>query len=235
MKTFIIHVSTALDREQHMKAQIAGKNLDAVFINEGDLKDLSPEVLDKYFTGVEMKRVMPWTSCAYKHFLAMEQVVKQNLPIALIFEDDAILGKDFEKVLQKVVAEIERDKLQNFVISLEDSGLRFVKGSERAKNKHIYKKNNMRGTGAYLIYLQGAMSILQIATTERCHRPIDCFIENCVAIEKVQIYWAHPTVVSQGSYFGTISPLIGYRPVGKLRVWGVKLKRWYKMFMASIK
>jgi glycosyl transferase family 25 len=218
-----------------MKAQIAGKNLDAVFINEGDLKDLSPEVLDKYFTGVEMKRVMAWTSCAYKHLLALEQVVKQHLPIALIFEDDAILGKDFEKVLQKVVAEIERDKLQNFVVSLEDSGLRFVKGSERAKNKHLYKRTKMRGAGAYLVDFQSASTLLQIATTERCHRPIDCFIEECVAIDKVNIYWTHPTIVSQGSYFGSLNPLIGYRPVGKMRVWGVKLKRWYKMLMANIK
>ncbi len=235
MKTFIIHVSTALDREQHMKAQIQGKDLEAVFINEGDMQDLSDEVLAQYFTGIEMKRVMAWTSCAYKHFLALEQVVKNKLPIALIFEDDAILGKRFEEVLQKVVAEIERDKLQNFIISLEDSGLRFVKGSERSKNKHVYKKNRMRGTGAYLVDLQGATALLNIVATEKCHRPVDCFIEGCTAIDKVNIYWTHPTVVSQGSYFGSLNPLIGYRPVGKARIWSVKFKRWYKILMSNFK
>jgi glycosyl transferase family 25 len=237
MKTYIIHVSTAIDREKHMQAQVAGKSLEPVFINEGDMKDLSSEVLDKYFTGVEMKRVMAWTSCAYKHFLAYEQIVQANLPIALIFEDDIILSSDFEAVVQKVLQEVEREKMHNFIISLEDSGLRFVKRSERAKHNHrlTYQRRHMRGTGAYLIDLEASQNMLQIVTTEKCHRPIDCFMEACASIDKINIFWTHPTVASQGSYFGSIAPLIGYRPVGKMRIWGVKLKRWYKKMMANIK
>jgi len=235
MKTYIIHVSDAFEREKHVHNEIKDKTLDAIFINEGDLKDLSPTVLDKYFTGLEMKRRMPTTSCAYKHFLAYQEIIKNNVEIALIFEDDIILSKNFQQEITKIVAEAQSDKHQNFLISLEDSGHRFVKKSERIKNKHFYKRTKMRGTGAYIIDLQATKNIMQEVMTEKCHRPIDCFLETCAELDKINIYWTHPTIVSQGSFLGSMQPLIGYRPIGNLRVQGVKLKRWYKKLLADLK
>lgn len=39
MKSYIIHVSDAYEREQHMKKQLKGKKLNSIFVTAGDMKD----------------------------------------------------------------------------------------------------------------------------------------------------------------------------------------------------
>ncbi len=131
MRTYIIHVSDAYDREKHILKEVENKNLNFAFINQGDKSDLSTAVLDTYFAG-KMATVSAATSCAYKHILSYEKMLANHEDLALILEDDICFYANFSEI-NKILDEIKRRKLSNFIISLEDSILRYVPRSERKK------------------------------------------------------------------------------------------------------
>ena len=137
METFILHVRSAISRHQHMEQQLFDKNLNHRYILEGDKETISEITLNNYFGG-ELNKLSNITSCAYKHILAYEKMVANSIQYALILEDDIYVKSHFSETIKKVLSEIERENLSNFMISLEDSDLRFVKRSELKHNKLLY-------------------------------------------------------------------------------------------------
>ncbi len=77
MKTYIIHVSDAYERENFIKKEVQGKDLDVVMVTDGDKKDLKPQIIEKYFKK-SLAKVSGATSCAYKHVLAYEYILQNN-------------------------------------------------------------------------------------------------------------------------------------------------------------
>jgi glycosyl transferase family 25 len=230
MKTYVIHVSDALEREVHIKTQINNKKLDYVFVNEGDKKDLYKPILEKYFTG-PLCQASAATSCAYKHILAYEDMLANNTELALVLEDDIFLSENFSEALAKTILEIKRRNLQNFIVSLEDSNLRYVKGSERNKNQLLYKNNHGRMTGAYLTDRAAALKMMQEINKNKCAENIDWFHNRCSEKDIINIYWLHPTIATQGSLNGNISSLIGNKPGGLFRLLSFRLEKNYKKIL----
>ncbi len=210
MKNYIIHVSTNLERENHIRGEIAKTSFDFTFINDGDIKDLTEEILDRYFTGCLIP-VSAATSCAYKHILAYEDMIRHQENYAIILEDDIYLYTDFEEKIGAVLAEIKERKLTNILVSLEESTLTYMKGSEREKGKLLYSKKQGRCAGAYLVDIGCAREIIKGIKNSRCGLPID-HLHNAYAEQGlINIYWLHPPIAIQGSLNGKISSLIDSR------------------------
>ncbi|HEX2935263.1 MAG TPA: glycosyltransferase family 25 protein [Bacteroidales bacterium] len=236
MKTLIINVSTNVLRKNHMLDLIAKNEClnDYYFIHDGDLDAISDEILTQYFDG-ELKELSSMVSCAYKHILAYQYVLDNNLEFALILEDDIYLHKGFCVKLNNIVNEVRTRQLSNFIISLEDSILQYVKGSELEKNKLLYKKPLGRTAGAYIIDKMGAQSLLQELYANKCHRPIDWFHNDCSLNELINIYWAHPVIATQGSLNGKIPSLIDKKKTGHFRIIGFRLSQIYKTILYRIR
>ena len=235
IKTFIIHVSTAIDREQHMLQQISGRNLSYQFILDGDKNQLTEEVLDKYFTE-EMNKVSNGTSCAYKHILAYEYMIKNQTDFALILEDDIELDHViFDEVLLKIMYELKTKNISNFLVSLEDSNLKYVKASERKPNQLLYPKEKGRMAGAYLVDLKAANNLLREIKNNKCALPIDWFHNHCSENNVIKIWWAHPTIACQGSLSGTMKSLIDDKPANYFRIISFKIQRLYKKIIYSMR
>ncbi|MBK7812622.1 MAG: glycosyltransferase family 25 protein [Saprospiraceae bacterium] len=230
MKTFIIHVGTATERMKHMQVQLKDKNLDTEFILRGNKEDLSDEIMEKYFTG-ELKYVSNGTSCVYKHLLAYTEIIKHQIEIALVLEDDIFFHSNFMASLSKITAEIKRDQLSNFVISLEDSSLTFVPRSEFVADKMLYKKLHGRMAGAYLIDLIGAQTILEEVKKNKCHFPIDWFHNYLSEKAKINILWLYKPVATQGSLEGSIKSTLDSKAFSKLKVISFRLQRIYKKLL----
>ena len=209
MKNYIIHVSTDFEREKHIRKEIAKTSFDFTFINEGDRKDLTTEVLARYFMG--MMVVSAATSCAYKHILAYKDMVDNQVDYAIVLEDDIYLYEKFEKTVAKILAEIKEQNLSNCLISLEDSNLRYVKGSEREKGRLLYPKKDGRFAGAYLLDIECAKSIVQEIETHKCQTTIDWLHKTYSDKGLINIYWLHPPIAIQGSLNGKIPSLIDGR------------------------
>ncbi|MEP7197378.1 MAG: glycosyltransferase family 25 protein [Saprospiraceae bacterium] len=234
MKTYVIHVSTAIDREKHMIDQLNKKGLEGIFINQGDIKDLTLEVLDKYFSGV-MKSAIGSTSCPYKHILAYEQIQQSGEEYALILEDDIFLEQNFLPGLKKIIFEIKERKLNNLIVSLEDSSLNYVKGSELKNNYSLYKKNYGRMAAAYLVDRIAVQNMIKEIETNKCGWPIDWFHNYCSDKNIINIFWVHPTIAIQGSLNGQIKSLIDNSPSNYFRIISFKLQRVYKRILWKLR
>lgn len=225
--TFIIHVRTAIERERHMLQQISGKNLSIQFILDGDRDQLNAKILDKYFSG-EMRQISNGTSCAFKHILSYENMLEKNIEQALILEDDIELDVHFEDFLGKIYDEIDRNNISNYLISLEDSNLKYVKGSERKPDQFLYPKKMGRMAGAYLIDLKAARNMLHEIDQNKCTLPIDWFHNLCSKKNILNIWWAHPAIACQGSLSGSIKSLIDDKPANFIKRLSFKIQRVYK-------
>lgn len=230
MKAYIIHVSNAYDREKHMVAQLMNKKLNFSFILHGDKAELTEDVLRKYFSG-KMKDVSAMASCAYKHFLAYEDMIANNINYALILEDDIYLNKRFDTGLENICIEMQSDHLSNFIISLEDSNLKYVRGSIRKKGKFVYRNKYNRMAGAYIIDLNAAKSMLSELERNRCYLPVDWFHNHCSDQGIIDVYWAHPTLATQGSLNGKIKSMIDSKPSSVYRIVSFHVQRVYKKLL----
>ncbi len=230
IKTYVIHVSDDYEREKHIKAQLAGQPLEVEFILEGDKKDLSEQVLEAYFTG-NRKNVSNSTSCVYKHILAYEKVMANKDQLALVLEDDIVLYKNFARVLPAIVAEINRESLQGFIVSLEDSMLKYIPRSERLSNKYLYSRDYGRYAGAYLIDYAGAETILKRIRKEKCAVPMDWYHDDCARQGLLKIFWSQPTIAIQRSHTGSMATMLDQKASGFLRVVSFYLQWGYKRLL----
>lgn len=228
MKTFIIHVKSAYKRKEHTEKQLKGKKLSAEYILDGDIPDLTPALVGTFLKGDIKENISGSTSCAFKHFRAYEKIIEQNIPIALILEDDIILEKNFNQVIKGIQKEILERNLCNFLISIEDSYIRYVKASERKKETYLYPKEKSRLAGAYIVDLGFAKSVMSYTSKNKCDMPIDWYHNFCVKEGLTQIYWSQPTVAYQASLSGEIGSLIDNKASGWLRQASYFMQKAYK-------
>lgn len=204
-KVLVLHVKQGYEeRARHIEKMLAELHIPFEYILDGDINDITPEVLDKYFKdGKEnMHGNTAKTSCCYKHFLAYEYILKNNLKGVLILEDDCILDKKFPQVFNLCMKEFEKMPTKNILISFEDSRLRFIPRSQRIKGQYLYKGDKDRMTGAYYISRGAAEEIMNYVAKNKCERPIDLLHSLLIKEENFPYYWCQPTVASQGSFTG---------------------------------
>jgi len=229
-KTYIIHVSDALEREIYIKKQIGNKEFDSIFIVDGDKKDLTPQIISNYFIE-PLNNVSNVSSCAYKHILAYEKIVNDSIDYALILEDDISFYKNFKPQFELLCNEIKAKKIHNCLISLEDSNLQYVKKSEKINNSYLYKKPNGRMAGAYIIDNECAKNILLEIKNNKCSQPIDWFHNQCANKDLISIYWCHPAIAIQGSLNGAMPSMIDDKKFGYTRIVLFSIQKAYKKML----
>ncbi len=206
---FVIH-SGNQERRKHIEKELAKKDLSFEFVLDGNQEDLTPQVLKKYFSNITnefMGEVSPKTSCAYKHILVYEKIIKKKIKQAIIFEDDIVLHDDFLTFLNKISVEIKKRNLTNYLISLENSSLYIVTRPKKGVYLY-YKQSSQRGTGAALISYECAHNIVKYIKEKKCYFPIDWMQTALAKKDLINIYWAHPTIAEQNSYNGKFDSLL---------------------------
>lgn len=226
-KAFIIHVRGNKEREIYIKEQLKVTPFDYEFIEDGNIEDLTEDRLSTYFSG-DLLNATPTSSCAFKHLLAYEAIVKNKLPYACIIEDDIEFTDNFTEVFKKSIAESNREKLEAFFISYEHSLSLFIRRSELKKNKILYKKQQTRCAGFYMIDYDAAKMMLEQAKHEKIHFPIDHWHNELIKKGLLNVYWSHPTIANQLSHNGKFASLIDGKAYGSKRVVIYKLKILYK-------
>lgn len=223
----VLHVRTGYEkREQHIRRMFDKMNIDFEFILNGDMADITPDVLDSYFTGV-MHKVSAETSCALKHLLAYEQIVTRKLPGALILEDDMVLYDNFTEVFNDCMSEMTHRHIEDALISFEDSTLRFVPFSQRRKGQHLYIASRDRFAGCYYITYRTAERIVDYVNKNKCDLPADLFHTALITRIGLPYYWCHPCIATQGTHNGLFPSSINTQSAAKqkyrARTWQLKL------------
>ena len=234
MHVFVIHVKGVDHRLKHMQQELVKANLSAEFILEGDKHELNSGILANYFTG-KMAVVSNASSCAYKHIKAYEEIVRMELPEAIIFEDDIYLDKHFSEKLQQCKSEIKTRQLENYIISLEETSLRYVKGSKREKGTLLYPNSRGRMAGAYLVDYKAASNMLADLAQNKTDQAIDWYHNHCINKHIINMFWIHPTIAIQGSISGRLDSTISNRRTNYFRISSFYLQRWYKKILWGLR
>ena len=233
MRTYVIHVSDAYDRKNHMQKQLKNKGLEINFITEGDIKELNASHINEYFIE-NMASLSSATSCAYKHIMAYKKISEGKDNLALVLEDDILFYANYF-IIDEIIDELKERKIKNFMLSLEDSNLKYVPRSERVKGVMVYPRKKGRMTGAYLIDKEGARNILEYIKKEKTNLPLDWFHNLCIDNEVINMFWSHPAIAVQGSLDGSIKTLIDSKKYGILRIWSFRLQRLYKKLLYQLR
>jgi GR25 family glycosyltransferase involved in LPS biosynthesis len=210
MKIFVLHYSKLVERKQHILEQFRIHNItDYEFIEKYDKEELQDcnILFDNTLKPSE-------NSLTMKHFYAYK-LIAENHENALIFEDDVILSNDFIKKLDEYMNQTPTDFDMVFI----GDGCNFhIEPHKLIPNKNIYEKclypTSWGGNGAskctdsYIISKKCANIFCEYINNNlknKINLPIDWWLNVAARDNNLKVYWAEPTIVTQGSQNGTFN------------------------------
>lgn len=230
-RIYVIHALQGYDfHEKYVQSLFAKYNLDFEFVYDGDPSLIDKITLQKYFREDFLEKAsVGGISCTLNHFYAYIKLVDSESEYAIIFENDPCFLKGFNKNILRVYNEMIRlDK--GFIISLENTTLRFPSYFQMRKNRVLYRARGGRMAGAYIIDRTGAYNALKDLQENKCADIVDWWHNRLVARNILRIYWAHPPLVEQGSHNGLMSSAISSKKKSVYRRMSWLLQKYYKMY-----
>lgn len=232
---YIIHPKTGYEvHEQRIRKIFAAMGMPFHFVTEGSPSEFTEELLGRYFVPNIHAILTPGVlSCTLNHILAYERMLQNGDQYALIFENDPFFLGDFLKDMQSVLKEA-RQKEPGFIVSLENTTQHYPSFWDTKKGQHLYQAYVGRCAGAYLIDRVGAEAILADLKQKKCDHIIDWWHNGLFQRNVLSIYWAHPTLVEQGSHNGELSSTISTQNKGWRRktLWWLqnRYKKYFRRF-----
>lgn len=115
MKVFSMALRRAPERCVYMENQLKGLGLDYEIVDSVDFKAYTEEEF-KQFYNEEAKQANPYLTfggiaCGQSHIKIFKRIIEQNLPCALVLEDDAALPANIKEVLALIEKEIGEDEI----------------------------------------------------------------------------------------------------------------------------
>ena len=230
---FVLHVKHGYEeRYEKLKQMLDRHGITFEPMLDGDIDDIDDGVLDKWFSGGEMRGRFAHTSCALKHLLIYEAIIKGGLDGALVLEDDIRLHGDFNVIFNKSMEELaERyGGGEPVMVSYEDTRLRFVPQSVRRKGQVLYEGDRDRMAGAYYVNRAAAELMVRCAEADKVDIPIDLFHNKLLREKRLTYLWCQPTVATQGTAEGRFASSIS-SPKGALQPLIWKFKLTYKKLL----
>lgn len=213
----VIHVKGQNERKVFIEKQLARTGMPYHFIEDGNISDLTPGILDRYFidNGKEdtIKRKCPAASCAYKHILALKYIIDNDMPGALIFEDDLKIKKNFNHIFEQSMKECRQNHADEpFMINYEESSLLLVPRSQRRKGQFLYKATRDRFTGCLYISRKAAEVMIRDLMENKTEFTSDRFHNHLIEKGIITYYWSYPCTACQCSCDGSMPTMIPTRP-----------------------
>jgi glycosyl transferase, family 25 len=231
---YIVHARKGYEyHEKRINKLFRETGLKFEFVTDGDPECFTPALLDKYFCQNIRELLSDGTlSCTLNHILSYEKIIKNNNRFALVFENDPFFLGDFVKKIINVANEAATLNA-GFLISLENTTLKFPAFKKLQPGKLLYPANYGRCAGAYLIDLKGAENILEDLKTNKCRQVIDWWHNSLIDNDIVKMYWAHPPLTEQGSHNGFLSATISTKNKSIQRRISWLVQKYYKTYITG--
>jgi glycosyl transferase, family 25 len=232
---FVIHALKGYEYHEKRLIELFNRNkLNFEFVTDGDPSLINNEIIKRYFVDdIESELSIGVLSCTLNHIFAYERMVSRNIKYAIIFENDPFFLGNFIKKLKRVLFEIENLQ-KGFIISLENSTLKFPSYWETKRGKYLYQAKFGRMAGAYLIDLEGATRILKDLKIHKCHIVIDWWHNSLIDRGIIKMFWAHPPLVEQGSHNGYLNSTISSKPKSSFRRMSWLIQKFYKAYFKRL-
>jgi glycosyl transferase, family 25 len=226
---YVIHAKKGYElHEKRIINLFKNHNITFEFITDADTSNFYNISLEDYCNPAFISRTRPGTlSCTINHMFALKKMIEKKQSFAIIFENDPFFIGNFEKKINRVIQEAK--KLEpGFIISLENTTLKFPAFWQTTKKKVLYRAKRGRCAGAYLIDIAGAEAAIASLQTETCNNVIDWWHNRLVERGILRMYWAHPPLIEQGSHNGLLCSSISSKEKSLKRRLLWNLQKLYK-------
>lgn len=227
--TFVISLDRAVNRRNYMQAMLGSIGVAPEYVSAVDGKTLTaaqraiydPKAAHRVY-GCEMTDSE--IGCCHSHLSILRRMVRENIPCALILEDDIFCGPDFVSVVNELTAQrnpewtvVRLQTLKQSIAKPRSGRATGRKVADLASSSVYLIGQGVLGAGAYLVRRDAAEAILKQAQT--LYMPfdqmLDRFWENGIAPYVVRPFPAWENQL--GSEIGTRGRAL-QREVGLLAV-----------------
>ena len=203
MKVFILHYPKLVERKQRLLKELENHRINDYEFIEHMNKDDIGEMYNSRFENINLASA----SLILKHIYAYQQIA-DKYERALIFEDDVILDDNFNAYFNLFMEELP----SNFDMLFIGNGGNFhVPASIMKPNKYVYLTSEFpdgkavtKCTDSYVVSKKAAQKLVNYFKTykQKINLPIDHLLNDVDKSLNLNIYWAEPTIVQQGSETG---------------------------------
>ena len=204
---FIINLPQSNDRRDFMKAQCESLCISPVFIDAVYGKDLTKTDIEKYCNQKKAKQLygrellVGEVGCVLSHKKIYQKIVDENIPYAVILEDDVLIEEGFNTAVEAILSSDTKWDLillghnKGFDKNQEFDSIKSYWGCVQLNKKFALGRvvRGGLGTFGYLISTIGARKLLNYFKEEKITHPIDKITSNSRIIN---VYGLFPSVVT---------------------------------------
>ncbi len=123
MDVFVINLEKDIDRKSFIESQLSNLNISFEFVKGTLGKDISKDeinmIYDKKKTFKNLCRELTKSEigCAISHIGIYRKIVNENIPYALILEDDVCLTESLPEILQQLEGQLDHQKPDLILLS----------------------------------------------------------------------------------------------------------------------
>lgn len=195
----MLSVKTFHDRIRHIEAELGRHGIAFEWIFEHDADELTEEEIEAVFAPSDMKRGQQ--SLVLKHIDTWKRCVERNYRRVLVFEDDAVLAKDFIGAFDTAMD--EADAVQGpYMVYLGCGDNKYVERARHSTQMLVAPGIELPATDATVLDRSAAELRLAYIAQRRITRPADWLMREADAAMGITQYWLREPIVEQGSMNG---------------------------------
>ena len=206
MKIFVIHYKKLIKRKLFILKQFEKYNISDYEFIEIDRDELYEHNISMFQENYHNSQI----AISLSHFYAYKQI-SDNYDNGFIIEDDAIFSDNFTDILNKYMSQLPKDYDMLFI---GDGCKLHIENDKLNPNQNIYEKclypTSWGGDGAtrccdsYIISKKCANKLCEYINNleYKINFEIDWWLNVAARDNNFKVYWAEPTIVTQGTQNG---------------------------------
>jgi glycosyl transferase family 25 len=206
MRIFVIHYKKLINRKLFILSQFKKYNItdyEFIEIDRDDLNNHNISIFQKKYNNCQM-------AISLSHFYAYKEI-SHKYDNGLILEDDAILSNNFTDILNKYMDQLPKNYDMLFI---GDGSNLHIEKNKLIPNQNIYEKclyptlwggnGCSRCSDSYIISKKCANKLCEYINNlnYKIKLPIDWWLNVAARDNNFNVYWAEPTIVTQGTQNG---------------------------------
>jgi glycosyl transferase family 25 len=230
---FVLSVKTFHDRIRHIESELKRHGIAFEWIFEHDADELTAGHFDAVFAPSDMKR--GHQSLVLKHIETWKRCVERGYRRILVFEDDAVLARDFERVFALAMDEADRVD-RPYMVYLGCGDNKYAEGARRSETMLLTPGIELPATDATVLDRRAAELRLAYLASRRITRPADWLMREADAAMGITQFWLREPIVEQGSMNGRFVSVLDDKRTdrGRGRNWlRFRWDRWRRRTLGS--
>jgi len=194
---YVVSVKSYTERIKHIKNEMNQHKIDFHFVFSNDVDELNEDITCNFDKGLSL----PQISLIMKNIEIWKDAIKNNFQNILVFEDDAILTKNFVSDLVPIINDVEKIK-SGYLVFLGGADTK-VPFNKIKTNKDIFE-HPIATTEGYLTDLMACKKRVHYIESmkNKIRLPNDHLIKHLDKKLNITNFWSRKPLVEQGSVTG---------------------------------